>query len=95
MTDEQFKIHIEALRAIYTVQKATLDVLQKISEKRQAQPTAAAPTGVPDFSSFKCPICGGPMAAKKGKNGSYFAGCKGYPNCRGIRWEDGSEPQPR
>jgi DNA topoisomerase-1 len=31
----------------------------------------------------KCPICGGPMAVKRGRFG-YFLGCVRYPECKGI-----------
>jgi len=32
----------------------------------------------------KCPICGKPMAVKRGKWG-YFLGCTDYPTCKGIK----------
>ena len=41
-------------------------------------------------SEFQCPICGGPMELKLGRNG-IFMSCKKYPKCLGARTEDGSE----
>jgi DNA topoisomerase-1 len=42
-----------------------------------------------EYSSDKCPLCGGKMIIREGKYGK-FQGCSKYPKCRGMRKEDGS-----
>ena len=37
--------------------------------------------GLPEIP--KCPDCGGPMAKRNGRNGSFW-GCRAYPNCFGT-----------
>ena len=39
---------------------------------------------------FKCPICGGPMIIKLGKNGKFLS-CANYPKCTGARKITGEE----
>ncbi len=36
----------------------------------------------PDPNAPKCPKCSKPMAKRKGRDGSEFWGCKGYPECK-------------
>ena len=43
-----------------------------------------------DNNSVKCPICGSPMKLRKGRYGNFF-GCSQWPNCNGMRRQDGSE----
>ncbi len=35
----------------------------------------------------KCPICGGDISKRFGKNGSTFYGCSNYPNCKFMSWD--------
>lgn len=39
---------------------------------------------------YKCPICGAPMKLRKGKFGPFY-GCSNYPNCNGMRKQNGDE----
>jgi len=39
---------------------------------------------------WKCPICGGPMIIKLGKNGKFMS-CEKFPDCTGARMIDGKE----
>ena len=61
-----------------------IDEVSSVSAERRKN---KAPTSLDSEPS--CPSCGGAMqkrAAKKGANaGRMFWGCKGYPQCRGIR----------
>ncbi len=48
-------------------------------------------TSLGDVSKeFPCPLCGSPMENKLGRGG-VFMSCKKYPECLGIRTEDGAE----
>jgi DNA topoisomerase-3 len=54
-------------------------VAQLVEQHRHAAlPLAAAvPAGPP------CPLCGGPMRPRKGKNGPFWS-CGKYPECKGA-----------
>lgn len=42
------------------------------------------PTPSPILEDVKCPECGGKMASRTGKYGTFW-GCLKYPDCRGTR----------
>jgi ssDNA-binding Zn-finger/Zn-ribbon topoisomerase 1 len=46
------------------------------------------------ISTFKCPACHGEMVPRQArKDGTWFAGCKSYPNCKGTRNMEGVSNQ--
>ena len=73
------------------------ETLQAILALRNsARPTGQAQRAAPSDPGFKCPVCASPMKAKFARaSGKLFYGCTKYPNCNGIRWEDGNVPKPR
>lgn len=46
------------------------------------------------YSTHECPLCKSKMLERIGKFGN-FLGCEKYPNCRGMRKEDGSTIEPK
>lgn len=57
----------------------------------KAKESSAKVTNLGDADpKWKCPVCGGPMIIKLGKNGKFMS-CARFPDCAGARTIDGKE----
>ena len=81
MTDQQFQL--------------LWDAIQRIEEKLSNQTKGIATRSEHSKPSWKCPDCEGPMNEKTAKSGKLWYSCSGYPQCKGVRFADGSVPRDK
>ncbi len=74
--------------------KTLKDFYTPFSKEVKIKSKLAKATNLGDApAEFKCPVCGGPMIWKLGRNGKFIS-CERFPDCKGALTAEGQEIKP-